>query len=297
MMIPRFVYAVREGQKAEYVPLDARLGLPAGDNSYVLEEWQQRLCVKDSFGQSVEDLKAILGQGVSVRTAESMNRNMAEYAEDYRVAQPVPPAEEEGELLVVTADGKGVVMRRTLVEELREAMDTGSSTMPEPVVEIPRRPSPKTPVSKKARQRRAEEAVRKHRERLPAATVDADQEQKTRKGTKRMAYVGAVYTIDPFPRTAEDVLDEMARGTRSQERPRPQGNRVLVLGKTSDEFREGGLAPAADLAFAANTPFDGSVPLQYIQRQPAKDGSDFGTVPLADATGILGEGHIEHIVL
>lgn len=59
--VPRYVYAVREGQKAEYVPLDSRLGLPAGENSYVLEEWQQRLCVKDAFGQSVEDLKAILG--------------------------------------------------------------------------------------------------------------------------------------------------------------------------------------------------------------------------------------------
>lgn len=72
MAVPRFVYAVREGQKAEYVPLDARLGLPAGENSYLLEEWQQRLCIKDAFGQSVEDLKAILGQGVSVRTAEGM---------------------------------------------------------------------------------------------------------------------------------------------------------------------------------------------------------------------------------
>jgi len=89
--ISRYVYAVREGQKAEYVPLDACLGLPAGENSYLLEEWQQRLCVKDAFGQSVEDLKAILGQGVSVRTAEGMNRSMAEYAEEYRVTQPLPP--------------------------------------------------------------------------------------------------------------------------------------------------------------------------------------------------------------
>ena len=39
----------------------------------------------------MEDLKAILGQGVSVRTAEGMNRSMAEYAEEYRVTQPLPP--------------------------------------------------------------------------------------------------------------------------------------------------------------------------------------------------------------
>jgi hypothetical protein len=107
LWIERYIYAVREGQTAEYVPVDARLGLPAGENSYLLEEWQQRLCVKDAFGQSVEDLKAILGQGVSVRTAEGMNRSMAEYAEEYRVTQPLPPAAEEAELLVTTGDGKG----------------------------------------------------------------------------------------------------------------------------------------------------------------------------------------------
>ena len=126
LLIERYIYAVREGQKAEYVPVDAGLGLPAGENSYLLEEWQQRLCVKDAFGQSVEDLKAILGQGVSVRTAEGMNRSMAEYAEEYRVTQPLPPAAEEAELLVTTGDGKGVVMRRPLAEELRESREAAA---------------------------------------------------------------------------------------------------------------------------------------------------------------------------
>ena len=129
---------MREGQKAEYVPLDAGLGLPAGENSYLLEEWQQRLCVKDAFGQSVEDLKAILGQGVSVRTAEGMNRSMAEYAEAYRVTQPLPPAAEEAELLVTTGDGKGVVMRRPLAEELREASEAPHAAAPVPVADLPR---------------------------------------------------------------------------------------------------------------------------------------------------------------
>ena len=173
MSISRYVYAVREGQKLEYLPLDARLGLPAGDNSYVLEEWQQRLCVKDAFGQSVEDLKAILGQGVSVRTAEGMNRSMAEHAESYRVSQPLPPAEEEAELLVVTADGKGVVMRRPLIEELREESATTPAAAPVPVSELPRRRSRRSPPAtrraRKTSRRQAEEAVRKYHQRLPSA--------------------------------------------------------------------------------------------------------------------------------
>lgn len=230
LLIDRYVYAVREGQKAEYVPLDARLGLPAGENSYVLEEWQQRLCVKDAFGQSVEDLKAILGQGVSVRTAEGMNRSMAEYAEAYRVTQPLPPSEEEAELLVVTGDGKGVVMRRPLAEELRE--DSASAAVPAaaPVAASPqrrkRRTSPATRRAGKARQRRAEEAVREHHQRLPSAAATEDQGKKKRKGKKQMAYVGAVYTIDRFRRTTDEVLDDMARRARTKQRPRPQHKRV-----------------------------------------------------------------------
>ncbi len=34
----RFVYGTREGQKIEAVPLDAQLGLPNGEFSYVLED-------------------------------------------------------------------------------------------------------------------------------------------------------------------------------------------------------------------------------------------------------------------
>jgi len=238
LLIERYIYAVREGQKAEYVPVDARLGLPAGENSYLLEEWQQRLCVKDAFGQSVEDLKTILGQGVSVRTAEGMNRSMAEYAEAYRVAQPLPCSAEEEELLVATGDGKGVVMRRPLTEELREAREAApvpasapasapaAVPVPAPVRRRKRGTRPAKRRAGKARQRRAQEAVRKHHRRLPSAAKAEDQGKKKRTGKKQMAYVGAVYTIARFPRTTDQVLDEMARRERTKERPRPQHKRV-----------------------------------------------------------------------
>jgi hypothetical protein len=230
MLVPRFVYAVREGQKAEYVPLDARLGLPAGETSYVLEEWQQRLCVKDAFGQSVEDLKAILGQGVSVRTAEGMNRSMAEYAEAYRVAQPLPPAAEEAELLVTTGDGKGVIMRRTLAEELladREASAAAApGTVAEPSRQRRRRTSRAAHRAGKTRHQRRTEARRKHPQRLPSAAVDEAEGKQKKNGKKQMAYVGAVYTIDRFRRTTDEILDEMARRARTKKRPRPQHKRV-----------------------------------------------------------------------
>ena len=81
LLITRFVYAAREGQKIEQVPLDERLGLPAGEFSYVLEDWLQRMCVQEAFGEAVPSLKELLGVAPSVRAAEEMNRRLAEDAD------------------------------------------------------------------------------------------------------------------------------------------------------------------------------------------------------------------------
>jgi hypothetical protein len=43
---------------------------------------------------------------------------------------------------------------------------------------------------------------------------------------KQMAYVAAVYSIAPFERTADDVVDEVLRRERAADRPRPQHKRV-----------------------------------------------------------------------
>jgi hypothetical protein len=177
LTIGRFVYGTREGQKIEAVPLDARLGLPAGEFSYVLEDWQQRLCVKESFGEATRDLAELLGVAPSVRAAEVMSHHLAEFAPSFRDHQPPPPPDEEGELIVFTADGKGVPMRR--------------ATGPQP----------------------------SHGKRRTKG-------QKANK--KQMSYVGAVYSIDRFVRTADDVLEELARKQATHHRPRPQHKRVAA---------------------------------------------------------------------
>lgn len=43
---------------------------------------------------------------------------------------------------------------------------------------------------------------------------------------KRMACVGAVYSIEPFVRKAEDIIDEVLRDKKAKERPRPQHKHV-----------------------------------------------------------------------
>ncbi len=175
LLIGRYVYAAREGQKVERAPLDERLGLPAGEFSYVLEDWLERLCVKESFHEAVSDLHAWLGVAPSERAAEQMNQQMAQHVEAFQFERAAPPADEEAEILVATADGKGVPMRRPLEERVRRGPRRGKG-------------------------------------------------EKANK--KQMAYVGAVYTIDPFRRTADDVLDELDRKERAAERPAPQHKQV-----------------------------------------------------------------------
>src|SRR5262249_50543878 len=68
---------------------------------------------------------------------------------------------------------------------------------------------------------------------------------------KRMAAVGAVYTIEPFPRTADDIIDELDRREAARRRPRPRnspwgagwrvGGAALFLGRAGGA-REGGRA-------------------------------------------------------
>lgn len=43
---------------------------------------------------------------------------------------------------------------------------------------------------------------------------------------KQMAYVGAVYSIDRFVRSADDVIDEVCRRQRAVDRPQPQHKQV-----------------------------------------------------------------------
>ncbi len=175
LTIPRVVYGTREGQEIERAPLDESLGLPAGDFSYVVEDWAQRFGLKGSFAEAAESLRTLLRLRLGVHTLERMNQAMADSVVPFREAIEPPPAAEEGPILVVTADGKGIPMRR-------------------PVQDGP---------------------VPHHRR---------TKGEKANK--KQMACVGAVYSIEPFVRTPDDVLDEVLRDRRGDDRPEPTHKHV-----------------------------------------------------------------------
>jgi len=110
--LQRAVYGTREGQEIELVPLDARLQLPETEFSYVLQDWAQALGVEHAFARTAEVLRMILGLNLPVDSLERMNRKMSQSVADFRASRPAPAAKDEGEILVATADNKGIPMRR-----------------------------------------------------------------------------------------------------------------------------------------------------------------------------------------
>jgi len=116
-LLKRTVYGSREGQKIDFVPLDNRLQFPEGAFSYLLQDWDQSMCVEEAFSQAERTLQRMLGLKQSVDSLERMNAQMAEQVEDFRAERKQPAAAEEGEIFVSSADGKGVVMRRVVGEE------------------------------------------------------------------------------------------------------------------------------------------------------------------------------------
>lgn len=112
LQIQRFVYAVRPGQRVEFVETDARLALPEGKLSYLLQDWDQSFAMEQPFAKSAEMIEKILNLNQHVDSLERMNRDMAAEAVPFLASQERPPRGEEGEILVQSADGKGVPIRR-----------------------------------------------------------------------------------------------------------------------------------------------------------------------------------------
>src|SRR5262245_34731854 len=109
--LERVVYGSRQGQAIEFVPLDNRLQLPASAFSYVLQDWDQALCVEQAFGQAGTTIQRMLGLKQSVDSLEHMNQEMAQEVTTFMLNRPQPAV--EGEVVVASADQKGIVVRRS----------------------------------------------------------------------------------------------------------------------------------------------------------------------------------------
>jgi hypothetical protein len=168
--LERTVYGSRDGQAIALVPLDNRLQLPESGFSYLLQDWDQELAVEQAFSKVNQTIERILRLKQYTDSLENMNRQMAEDTAAFRDALPAPPAAEEGQILVTTADCKGVVIR-----------GQGTRTV-----------------------------------------CGGERPGGSRANQKRMAAVGAVYTIDPYVRTADEVVAALFRDANYTPPPRPK---------------------------------------------------------------------------
>lgn len=192
-----FVYGRGPKRPVEFRPVDARLQLPEGRFSHLFQAFAQLFCVEQAFGPAAEAFQILFRQHVSVNSLERINQRLGDSAESFLDDLPVPPAETEGKILVLTADGKGVPMAR-------------ESTAPVPAFE--RREFP---------------------------------------GNRRMAILAGVYSVDPHPRTPEQILDALFREKSAEpppKRPVPAGK--VIIGCLTRDDRGDESMPADIQAFA-----------------------------------------------
>lgn len=93
-------------------PLDGELSLGSDCYSDLLREIAEYLGVDVTYDKVREMFARILGQKLSTNAIQSMVAEDAADVEAYYEQKPAPKPEDEGEILVIQADGKGVPMVR-----------------------------------------------------------------------------------------------------------------------------------------------------------------------------------------
>jgi hypothetical protein len=173
-------------------PQDGALSLAQDGFSMGVRRRVAEEAIRGSFEQVVERLGATTGAHVAKRQAEQLVLTAAvDFEEFYATRQWQPEGQEQ--LLVLTFDGAGIIMR---TEGLRE----------------------------QTRQKAQQDALQ------PSAWPERLKTGE-KANRKRMAEVASVYSVEPYIRTADDIIGEMASIRLSQpeepsKRPRPVNKRV-----------------------------------------------------------------------
>jgi hypothetical protein len=167
-------------------PLDAELNLPAEHYSHGLRQRVAVEVARSGFRETVDIIEKTTAAKIGKRQAEELAYQSAVDFDDFYTYQQAEAVQVEdiGEIVVISADGKGVIVR---TEDLR----------------------PQT-------QKRAQASSKKLDKRLTKGE---------KANAKRMATVASVYTINPFVRTVEQIVNPSDEDKKIK-RPKPIGKRV-----------------------------------------------------------------------
>lgn len=186
--VRRLAYRIK-GATNRY-PADAHLNLPEESYSHGLRAIAATEAARGSFDEVVAAIDRASAVTVPKRQVEELARAAAvDFEAFFADTQRAAPSKDE--VVVLSADGKGVVMRP---EGLREATRAKAETSQNKL---------------KGRLSKGEKANR-----------------------KRMAEVGAVYTVTPVARTADDVMASSSTGPRKEA---PRANHKWVTASVADD--------------------------------------------------------------
>jgi hypothetical protein len=106
-------------------PLDAQVNLPERCYSYFLQEWMTLFEVEHPFKESSSWFEQLFDLDVAESVLMEVAKEAPEDYEGFYAQRPMPQEDTEGELLVVSFDGKGVPMIKAEAVKLKAKLGTG----------------------------------------------------------------------------------------------------------------------------------------------------------------------------
>lgn len=168
-------------------PLDEKLNLPADSYSFGLRERVAKEVIRGSFDAAVLNISQTTGGKIPKRQVQNLAVDLAQdFERFYKKRAAANEPEKITDLLVMTTDGKGIVMRP---ESLREA---------------------------------TQQASKKSREKLKGGRLRKGEKPYR----KRMAAVAAVYSIEKQFRTAQTIMISPEQPEETAPRARAKCKRV-----------------------------------------------------------------------
>ncbi len=123
LKVPRSSYRL-EGYWA-VMPLDAQADLPQRCYSYFLQELMDFISIRDSFDEAALSLKKFFGLDISSSRFEVISQDTHTSYDEFYEIKPVPAAESEGQIQVLSFDGKGVPIIKREAAKLKARLGKG----------------------------------------------------------------------------------------------------------------------------------------------------------------------------
>ena len=115
-----YVYRDGENRRDPIVrrPIDEQLGLSPDRYSPLLQEYSMLFCCEQAFHGAVDAFERVFRHRLSTDTLEKISQRMGTAADEFLLTRAAPEKSEEGDILVVTADGKGVPLVKSDAQRL-----------------------------------------------------------------------------------------------------------------------------------------------------------------------------------